>query len=48
MSEVIRVNVSGERFWDISKPIPPVQINPNLNITEIEKKSKECLKYPLS
>lgn len=48
---MIKVNVSitsvsGERFLDISKPIPPVQINTNLNIVEIEKKSEEVLEVP--
>ncbi|MEM1539057.1 MAG: hypothetical protein QXW82_04235 [Candidatus Bathyarchaeia archaeon] len=51
MVKVIRVNVSimnvhGERFWDISKPIPSVQINTNLNIVEIDKKSDEMLEVP--
>ncbi len=39
-------NVSGERFWDIRKPIPPVQINTNLNVVEVEKKSEEMLEVP--
>lgn len=51
MVEVIKVNVSitnisGERLWDISKPIPPIQINTNLNIVEIEKKSEDTLEVP--
>jgi hypothetical protein len=48
---MIRVNVlitqvSGERFWDLQKPIPPIQINTNLNIVEVEKKSDEMLEVP--
>jgi hypothetical protein len=31
-------NVSAERLWDIRKPIPPVQINTNLNLLGMEKK----------
>ncbi|MEM2937455.1 MAG: hypothetical protein QXJ63_02785 [Candidatus Bathyarchaeia archaeon] len=51
MVEVIKVNVSitnisGERLWDISKPIPPIQINTNLNLVEIEKKSEDTLEVP--
>ncbi|HDD70031.1 MAG TPA: hypothetical protein ENG19_02770 [Candidatus Bathyarchaeota archaeon] len=40
------VNVSAERFWDISKPIPPIQINSNLNLTGMEKKSENSLEVP--
>jgi len=43
---VLITNVSGERFWDIKKPIPPIQINTNLNIVEVEKKSDEMLEVP--
>jgi hypothetical protein len=39
-------NVSGERFWDIRKPIPPIQINTNLNLTGMEKKSEDSLEVP--
>ena len=39
---MIRVNVvitsiSAERFWDIKKPIPPIQINTNINLVEMKK-----------
>ncbi len=39
---MIRVNVaitsiSAERFWDIKKPIPPIQINTNINVVEMKK-----------
>jgi len=34
-------NVSAERFWNVRKPIPPIKINTNLNIFEMEKKSED-------
>ena len=48
---MIRVNVSisnvaAERFWDIRKPIPPIQINTNLNLVGMEKKSEDSLEVP--
>ncbi len=43
---VLITNVSGERFWDIRKPIPPIQINTNLNLVEVEKKTDEMLEVP--
>ncbi|MEM3783415.1 MAG: hypothetical protein QXY88_00070 [Candidatus Bathyarchaeia archaeon] len=43
---VLITNVSGERFWDIRKPIPPIQINTNLNLVEVEKKTEEMLEVP--
>jgi len=39
-------NVSAERFWDIKKPIPPIQINTNLNLIGVEKKSEDSLEVP--
>lgn len=39
-------NVSAERFWDIKKPIPPIQINTNLNLTGMEKKQDDSLEVP--
>ncbi|MDI6805916.1 MAG: hypothetical protein QMD20_04550 [Candidatus Bathyarchaeia archaeon] len=38
-------NVSAERFWDIRKSIPPVQINTNLNLLGMEKKT-DVLEVP--
>jgi hypothetical protein len=38
-------NVSADRFWDIRKPIPPIQINTNLNLVGMEKK-EESLEVP--
>jgi hypothetical protein len=39
-------NVSADRFWDIRKPIPPIQINTNLNIVGMEKKAEDTLEVP--
>jgi len=39
-------NLSAERFWDIEKPIPPVQVATNLNIVGIEKKREDMLEVP--
>ncbi len=51
MTQMIRVNVaiasiSAERFWDIRKPIPPIQISTNINIVSIERKSDGTLEIP--
>ena len=48
---MLRVNVaitsiSAERFWDMRKPIPPIQINTNINIVNMEKKQDESLEVP--
>ena len=48
---MIRVNVSvfnvaAERFLDIKKPAPPIQINTNLNLVGMEKKSEDSLEVP--
>lgn len=37
------INVSAERFWNVRKPIPPIKINTNLNIFEMEKKTEDFL-----
>jgi len=39
-------NVSADRFWDSRKPIPPIQINTNLNLVGVEKKSEDSLEVP--
>jgi len=39
-------NVSADRFWDARKPIPPIQINTNLNLVGVEKKSEDSLEVP--
>jgi len=51
MIRMIRVNVSisnvsGERFLDFRKPMPPVQINTNLNLTGMEKKPDDSVEVP--
>jgi hypothetical protein len=38
-------NVNAERFWDIRKPIPPIQINTNLNLLGMEK-AEDSLEVP--
>jgi hypothetical protein len=48
---MLRVNViinsiSAERFWDIRKPVPPIQINTNINVVGMEKKPDESLEVP--
>ena len=48
---MLRVNVvvssiTAERFWDIRKPIPPIQINTNINVVGMEKKQDESLEVP--
>jgi hypothetical protein len=39
-------NISAERFWDIRKPIPPIQIGTNINIVDMEKKADDSLEVP--
>lgn len=39
-------NISAENFWEIGKPIPPVQIATNLNVVGINKKTEELLEVP--
>jgi len=39
-------NVSADRFWNARKPIPPIQINTNLNLVGVEKKSEDSLEVP--
>jgi hypothetical protein len=39
-------NISAENFWDIGKPIPPVQIGTNLNVVGINKKDEDLLEVP--
>jgi hypothetical protein len=43
---VFITNVSAERFWDIKKHIPPIQINTNLNLIGVEKISEDSLEVP--
>jgi hypothetical protein len=49
--EMIRVNVaigniSAERFWDIKKPIPPIQIATNINMVNMERKPDGSVDVP--
>src|SRR4030042_674546 len=39
-------NISSDRFWDIKKSIPQIQINTNLNLVGMEKKSEDSLEVP--
>ena len=39
-------NISAENFWDIGKPLPPVQIATNLNVVGINKKDEDLLEVP--
>jgi len=39
-------NVSAERYLDVRKPLPPVQINTNLNLVGVEKAPDESLEVP--
>ena len=39
-------NISAERFWDLKKPIPPIQIGTNINIISIEKEKQNTVKVP--
>jgi len=36
-------NISADRFWDVRKPIPPIQISTNINMVGVEKKSDGSL-----
>ncbi|MGW8288844.1 MAG: hypothetical protein ACWGNP_01100 [Candidatus Bathyarchaeia archaeon] len=39
-------NISAERFWDIKKAIPPIQIGTNINIVGMNKKSDGTVEVP--
>ncbi len=48
---MLRVNVvvnsiTAERFWDIRKPVPPVQINTNINVVGMDKKADDAIDVP--
>ena len=43
---VLITSISAERFWDIRKPIPPIQINTNINVVGMEKKPEESVEVP--
>jgi hypothetical protein len=39
-------NISAERFWDIKKPIPPIQIATNINMVSVERKPDGSVEVP--
>ncbi len=39
-------NISADRFWDIRKPTPPIQISTNINMVGMEKKPDDTLEVP--
>lgn len=39
-------NISAERFWDIKKAIPPIQIATNINIISMELKNDGSVEVP--
>jgi hypothetical protein len=43
---VVVTSISAERFWDIRKPIPPIQINTNINVVGMDKKQDDSLEVP--
>jgi hypothetical protein len=43
---VVITSITAERFWDIRKPIPPIQINTNINVVNMEKKQDEAMEVP--
>jgi len=43
---VVITSISAERFWDIRKPVPPIQISTNINVVGMEKKQDETLEVP--
>ncbi|MEM2098729.1 MAG: hypothetical protein QXU99_03140 [Candidatus Bathyarchaeia archaeon] len=43
---VVIAAISAERFWDFRKPVPPIQINTNLNMVSVEKKVDDTLEVP--
>ena len=44
--KVFIINISAERFWDIEKPIPPVQVATNINVVGINEKREGLLEVP--
>ena len=39
-------NISAERFLDVEKTFPPIQVATNINIVEINKKREDLLEIP--
>jgi hypothetical protein len=40
------MNVSGERFWEVTKPLPPIHISTNLNLTGMDRKRDDSVEVP--
>ncbi len=43
---VVISSISAERFWDIRKSVPPIQISTNINVVGMEKKQDASLDVP--
>ena len=43
---VVITSISAERFWDVRKPIPPIQINTNINVVGMDRKPDDTLEVP--
>jgi hypothetical protein len=43
---VVIGNVSAERFWDIKKQIPQIQIATNINVVSMERKADGTVEVP--
>ena len=39
-------NISADRLWDIKNPIPQIQINTNINLVGMEKKTDDSIEVP--
>jgi hypothetical protein len=39
-------NISADRFWDVKKPIPQIQISTNINLVAMDKKPDDSLEIP--
>ncbi len=39
-------SLSAERFWEVEKPFPPVQVATNINVVGINKKREDLLEVP--
>lgn len=43
---VVISSISAERFWDIRKSVPPIQISTNINVVGMEKKQDTSVDVP--
>src|SRR4030042_1201054 len=39
-------NISAERFWDVRKPVPPIQISTNINVVGVERRADDLVEVP--